>query len=138
MVVVVLTRSGIELPRGMPEPGLPVVGRLAGASAVAPDVPVALWVVARRARLLEPRMLVGSVIRNKIHNYANVSFFCFGHQMIKISHRAVQRIDCSVIGDVVTKIDERRGVHRCNPDGADAKIMQIVETRSDAVDVDVT
>src|SRR2546429_8212651 len=58
VVVVILTGRRIELPCRMAKPRLPIVGRLAGAFPVAPDVPIALRVGARGSRFLEPGVLV--------------------------------------------------------------------------------
>src|SRR5207248_7482715 len=59
VMVVILTCGGIKLPGGVAKPRLPIVGRLPGALAIAPDVPVALRIRARGTRLLEPGVLVG-------------------------------------------------------------------------------
>ncbi len=104
----------------MAKPRLPVVGRLALPFAVAPDVPVALRICARRTRFLKPRMLVRCVIRHKIHDYANAALPRFTDQSIKIRESAVERIDSRVIRNVIAEIHQGRRVHRANPDGIDA------------------
>ena len=80
-------------------------------------------------------MLVGGVVRNKIHDDADVAGFRFLHQMIEIGHGAVLRINRGVVGDVVAEVDLRRRIHRRDPDGVDAEIFQVVEALGDAVEV---
>ena len=79
VMVVILVGDWVEFPRGMAKPRLPVVGRLARPFPVSPDVPVALRVCTRRTRFRKPGMLVRRVIRNKIHDHADISFFPFTH-----------------------------------------------------------
>ena len=135
MVVIELAGPRVEFPGGVAEPGLPVVGRLAGAFAVAPDVPVALGIGARGAGFDEPRMFVGGVVRNEVHDHADVASFRFLHQAIEIGHGAVLRIDGGVVGDVVAEVHLRRRIHRRDPDGVDAEVFQVVEALGDAVEV---
>src|SRR5438105_14187063 len=58
-VVIPLIRRWIEFPSRTAEGREPIIRRLILAFAVAPDIPVALRIVGRRARVLEPGMLVG-------------------------------------------------------------------------------
>src|SRR5216684_4296823 len=135
VMVVILIRSGVEFPSRMAKPRLPVVGRLALPFPVAPDVPVALRICARRTRFLKPRMLVRSVIRNKIHDHSNVALLGFTDHPIKISKRAVERIDGGVIRDIVAEIHQWRRVHGANPDRIDAQVAKIIQARGNSVDV---
>ena len=58
MVVIPLARLCIKLPCPMSKPGLPVVRRFARPFAIAPNIPIALGIVARGTRLLKPGVLV--------------------------------------------------------------------------------
>ena len=140
IVVVVLARLLIPLPRRVAKPRLPVIRRLAFirrclAFAIAPDVPVAFGIVARRTGLEKPFVLVGGVVDHVVHDHADVALLCFGDKVVEIRHAAVERIDGGVIGDVVAVVDARRGIHGRDPDGVDAEVMQVVEARRDALDV---
>src|SRR5205085_11558159 len=70
IVVVVLVRLRVDLPGRAAEPGEPIV-RWAPVLSIAPDIPVALGIRPRTARLFEPRVLVRGVIRDKIHDHAD-------------------------------------------------------------------
>ena len=140
IVVVVLARLLVPLPCRVAEPRLPVVRRLAFvgsrlAFAVAPDVPVAFRIVARRAGLEEPLVLVGGVVDDVVHDDANVALLRFGDEGVEVRHAAVEGIDRRVVRDVVAVVDARRGIHRRDPDGVDAEIVEVVEARGDALDV---
>src|SRR5208282_5531111 len=119
----------------MTKPGKPIVGRLGRHSAVTPDVPIALLIILRRTRSEEPWVLVRSVIRNKIHNHADLAFLGLTDELIEIRHGAKLRVDGRVVGNVVAKIDLGRRINRSDPDGVYAEILQIVQTRSDTVQI---
>ncbi len=95
------------MPCRMAKPRLPIVGRLAGAFPVAPDVPVSFRIRARGTRLLEPGVLIGGVIGHQIHDHADVSLFCLADQAFEIRERAVKGVNGGVVGDVVPEIHER-------------------------------
>src|ERR1700722_19843495 len=68
VVIVVLSRGGIECPRGTAERRLPVIRRLSWSLAITPDIPVAAGRIARGFRFQKPRMFIGTVVDNKIHD----------------------------------------------------------------------
>ena len=80
-------------------------------------------------------MLVGGVVQHQIHNDADVALARLSNEAIEIGQGAVLRIDGPVVGDVVAKVDLRRGIDRCEPDGVDSERLQIVQPRSDAVQI---
>ena len=88
---------------------------------VAPDVPVALGVVARGARLQEPRVLVGGVVRDEVEDHPQAARVRGRDQRVEVGERAEQRVDVAVVGDVVAEVGHRRGVDRREPDGVDAQ-----------------
>jgi hypothetical protein len=47
----------------------------------------------------------------------------------------ILRIDVAVVADLVAEIDPRRRVERCQPDGVDTEIDQVVQSLCDAVEV---
>src|SRR5437899_5483454 len=56
----------------------------------------------------------------------------FREQAFEIGHRAEQRIDLAIVGDVVAEIRHRRLEERRNPDRIDAKSRDVVELGHDA------
>src|SRR5439155_21879312 len=72
-MVVVLLRMRVVFPSASTKAQQPVVRRPAAGARAAPDIPVAFGVVARRPRLNKPRMLVGSVIGDKIQDSFEVA-----------------------------------------------------------------
>ena len=100
LVVVVLAGLFVPLPRRVAEARLPVVGRLALvggrlALAVAPDVPVAIGVGARGARLQEPLVLVGGMVHHHVHDDADVALAGFGDQTVEVGQCPILRDRCS-------------------------------------------
>src|SRR5438876_11900474 len=83
-VVIPLIGWWIEFPSRTAESREPIVWRLILAFAVTPDIPVALRIVARRARLLEPGMLVRGVVHHEIHDDVDPAFLCFARQVVEI------------------------------------------------------
>jgi hypothetical protein len=95
---------------------------------VAPDVEIAR----RRAglgapRLLEPRMLVGGVVDDKLGDDADAAPVRFGDEAAEVAHVSVGRIDRAVVGDIVAVVAERRGIEGQDPDDVDAETFDIVE-----------
>ncbi len=128
LVVVVLARLLVPLPRGVAEDGLPVVGRLALvgcglALAVVPHIPVAIGIVfdERDSRnhlcLSEEWFITMSMM------HADVALVGFGDQVIEVGQGAVLRIDSFVVGDVVAEVDLRRRIDGREPDGVDAELL---------------
>ena len=131
-MVVVLAGCGIEFPGVAAEVAEPVVGRPAAGSRIAPDVPVAFGVVARGARFLEPRMLVGRVVRHEVEHQLHAAAMDLGDQLVEIGERAEDRVDVGVIGNVVAEVGHRRRIDRRQPDGIDAEPLQVVEPRKNS------
>ena len=109
-VQVVLAGRRVELPRRAGEERAPVV------RALAPPVPVALRVVADRARLHEPRVLVGRVVDDEVHDELHAARVHAGEQRVEVRQRPERRVDVLVVGDVVAVVVLRRGVDGREPD----------------------
>ena len=140
-VEVVLAGRGVELPHRAGEERAPV-GRLrAGRSrghAVAgrpPPVPVALGVLARRARGGEPGVLVGRVVDDQVQDQPHPALVDGGEQPVEVRERAERRVDVLVVGDVVAGVVLRRRVDRREPDDVDAQRRQVIEPRLDPAQV---
>ena len=126
-VVIVLFGLAIPLPRRSAKRRYPVVRRLVGAFAVAPDVPVALGIVARRLRLDEPRMLVGRVIDHEVQNDPDAVLLAQLLQPVEVRQRAILRVDVFVVGDVISEVNLRRREARRNPDRIHPERVQIIQ-----------
>ena len=134
-VQVVLPALGAVCPRRAAEDAAPVRRRTAVLLRVAPDVPVTLFVGAAGARLQEPRMLVGAVVVDEIHDDADAALLCACDQLLHLVHRAKIVIDARVVADVVAVVDHGGRVNGGEPDRADTELLQIVELFRDAAQV---
>ena len=130
-VQVVLVRRCIVLPGRAAEVRLPVV-RLFSASAVLPDVEVAVGIRAGLAALDEPGVLVGRVVDDKVHDELDARFMCRLQQGVKVCHRAEVLHDGAVVGDVVAVVVVGRLVDRGEPDDIDAELLEIRDAARDA------
>ena len=134
-VIVILPGRLVELPRAAAELGQPVVRHAAIRLRIAPDVPVAFGIVARGAALDEPGMLVGGVVRHEVEDQLQAVVMRGREQRIEIRHRAEQRIDAGIVGDVVAEIGHRRGEDRRQPDRVDAERFHIRQPPQDAGEI---
>ncbi len=136
-VEVVLTARLVEVPGGAGERGAPVVGlgaRRAGLVALAsrpPPVPVALG-RARVARLDEPRVLVGGVVDDEVHDQPEAALVAAGDEGVEVGEGAEERVDVLVVADVVAVVVHRRAVDGREPQHVDAELGEVVEPRRDA------
>jgi hypothetical protein len=128
-VVVVLAGLRVERPRAAAEVGKPVV-RL-----IAPEVPVALRVVARGARFAKPRVLVGGVVGHEVEDQLEPARVRRLDQAIEVGERAEHRVDAGVIGDVVAEVLHRRRIDRREPQRVDAELGEVVEARQHAGEI---
>ena len=67
-------------------------------------------------------MLVRRVIEDEIDEDAHLPLVRFSHELIEVRHRPVVGIDRTIVGDVVARVLERRGVHRHEPERVDAEV----------------
>lgn len=128
-------------PRGTAELRRPIGGRkLAGLTATVPeDIAGALGrTFSRGKRRLEPGMLVGGMIRNDIDHDFDSRGMRGGDEGVKIFKRSQTRIDVTIIGNVVTAIDERRRIEGAHPNGVHSELGQIRHLGGDAVDIPQT
>ena len=80
-------------------------------------------------------MLVRGVVGHDVHDDADFSLFRLGHQPVEISHGAVLGIDRFVVGDVVAKVNLRRGIDGRQPDGVDSQPLNVVKPLGYAVEI---
>jgi hypothetical protein len=55
--------------------------------------------------------------------------------VVHVGEGAVLRVDGLVVGDVVAEVHLGRRIHRRNPDGVDAEVLEIGQALGDAVQV---
>src|SRR6476469_2181526 len=134
-VVIVLGRRFIEAPGGTAEIAHPTVGRGAVGLWIAPNVPIALRIVARGAALDKPRMLIGRVVRNEVDNDLKAARMCLFDESIEICKRPEDRIDAAIIGDVVAEVRHRRRIDRGDPERVDLQPLQIVEAAANPFEI---
>src|SRR5580698_6648310 len=72
-------------------------------------------------------MLVGGVVDDKIHDDANATLVRFAGENVEVGKGAIHWIDILVVGYIVAEVELRGWTARCDPDGVDAQLMQVVE-----------
>jgi hypothetical protein len=102
---------------------------------VAPDVPVVVRRVGIGARLLEPRVLVGGVIRDEVDHDADATVARGPDELDELPGRAEPLVDAVVVGDVVAVVAVGRRLERHQPDTCDAQPRQVVDLPDQAVEV---
>jgi hypothetical protein len=134
-VIVILSRRRIIFPGAAAEFRQPVIGRTAIGRCIAPDVPVALWVIARGAALREPGMAVGGMVRHEVEDDLQPEPVRRLEQRVEIGHAAEQGIDADVVGDVVAEIGHRGSEDRRQPYRIDAERGDIGQSLCDALEI---
>jgi hypothetical protein len=94
----------VPFPGTAAEHGQPVVGRAAVGLGIFPDIPVALGVGARAAGLEEPGVEVGAVVGHKVDHELDAPAVGLFDEALEVLDGAKQRVDVSVVGDVVAKV----------------------------------
>ncbi len=130
----------IVLPCGAAEVGAPLVrlgtrsARFMAGFGRTPPIPIGVRIVLV-ARSLEPGVLVGRVVHDQIHDDPQTTSVRFGEQFVHVFHRAEQRIDGLIVGDVVAVVVLRGLVYRRQPQHVHAKVREIVESAGDALQI---
>ena len=130
-VEVVLPRGLVKGPGAAGEHGAPVV-RGAAVFAVAPNVEVALRVVAGRAALDEPGVHLRGVVHDEVHNHANAPGVHLGEHAVKVLHRAEAGLDGLVVADIVAVVPAGGAIEGREPDDVHAQLAQVVQAAGDA------
>ena len=94
---------------------------------VVPDVPVRLGVVARRARLDEPRVLVARVVHDQIGDDPDAASVRVVEELDEVVEEPELGVHGEEVTDVVPAVAHGRGVERQQPQAVDAEPLQIVE-----------
>src|SRR3954466_7266842 len=115
-MVVPLPRRCVPCPGVTAKDGGPMSRRLLRTAAIFPDVPVALRICSGGTGLLEPRVLVGCMVHNEIHEYTYVPLLGFRGETVPIVHGSVLASNIGVIRDIVSEIFVRRWKEGSDPD----------------------
>jgi hypothetical protein len=95
---------------------------------VAPYVEVAVArSLRRRARPLEPRVLIGRVVQDELGDDAQPSLVRLAQEQLEVLHRAAVGVHVEVIGGVVTVVFHRRRIEGEEPERRDAELLEVVE-----------
>lgn len=80
-------------------------------------------------------MLIGSVVRHEVEDQLQAVVVGGSDQRIEVFHRAEQRLDAGIVGDVVTEIGHWRGEDRRQPDRIDPQRFHIRQPLQDAGEI---
>ena len=92
-------------------------------------------ILPRTSTFDEPWMLVRGVIRDKIEDHFQTGRVRGVQEGLYVGHRAKQRFDAGVVGNVVAKISHRRGKDRRQPKRINPEGQQIGQPIDDASDI---
>ena len=134
-VEIVLASRLVVFPGRAAEDTAPVCRCAAVLLRIRPDVPVALIIVLAGSGFFEPFVLVRSVVEHQIHDDADTALARLFDQPVHILHRPISRIDAIVVSDVVSVVCLRRSIAWCKPHRSHAKTLQVIQLRSDPVDI---
>src|SRR6202011_1327880 len=81
------------------------------------------------------RMLDRRVIRNKVEDDFELLYMRFINDEIETFERAKDRINPTVISDIITEVMHWRGIDRRNPDRIDAEPDKIIEALPDTIKI---
>ena len=70
-----------------------------------PNIPIPILIVLGAARLLEPLMLVASMVDNQVHEKLHTALVTALNQLLDVRDRAILIRDAVVVGNVVSHID---------------------------------
>ena len=124
-VEVVLARHRIAGPRRLlharkDHPLVPVLWPLRR-----PEIPVVSWRRRIAARLLEPGMLIGRVIADKVDDDAKAELARVIHELDEVARRTGPRMYAVEVGDIVAVVLVGRRIERQQPQAGDAKPGEI-------------
>ena len=87
------------------------------------------------ARALKPRVLVRGVVADQLVDDADAAAVRVLDELVCVGEVAVHRVDVGVVGDVVAVVTHRRRVEGKQPDGVDAKLLQVRQLLDQAAKV---
>ena len=132
-VQIPLAQSGYILPCRTAEFGDPV-GGTAVRRAVLEDVIVLVLFVARQC-FFEPLMLGGGVVEHHVQHQADAAPVRLADKLLQILHRAVARVNGTIVGHIIAVVALGRGEERRQPEIVNAQVGEVVQFRGDALQI---
>jgi len=80
-------------------------------------------------------VLVGRVVGDEVDQDFQTERVGPGDDLVEILQRSVLRIDVVIVGHVIAVVLLRRGIERGDPDGVDAKALDILEPGDDSLKI---
>ena len=110
------------------------VRRVAVGRAILEDVIVLVLFVARQC-FFEPLMLCGGVVEHHVQHQADAAPVRFADKLLQILHRAVARVNGTVVGHIIAVVALGRGEERRQPEIVNAQVGEVVQFRGDALQI---
>jgi len=110
------------------------VRRAAVGRAVLEDVIVLVLFVARQC-FFEPLMLGGGVVEHHVQHQADAAPVRLADKLLQILHRAVARVNGTVVGHIIAVVALGRGEERRQPEIVNAQVGEVVQFRGDALQI---
>ena len=121
------------LPCRATELGHPVCGQIVRGS-VLKDVVILILFVARQC-FFEPLMLGGGVVEHHVQHQADAAPVRLADKLLQILHRAVARVNGTVVGHIIAVVALGRGEERRQPEIVNAQVGEVVQFRGDALQI---
>ena len=80
-------------------------------------------------------MLGGGVVEHHIQHQANAALVCLADEFFQIFHRAVARVNGTVVGHIITVVALGRGKKRGQPEIVNAQVGEIIQLGRDALQI---
>ena len=128
----------VILPCTTLEQTVPVVGRRLFSLTLAPVVVIVIGIVLAFLALYKPRMLVGGMIDDKIHEHAQTALMSAVKHLLKDIEIAVIGVNIAIVGYIITVVGVRRGVKRRKPYTVNIQRGDVIELAQNAPKVAYT
>ena len=80
-------------------------------------------------------MLGGGVVEHHVQHQADAALVRFADKLLQILHRAVARVNGTVVGHIIAVVALGRGEERRQPEIVNAQVGEIVQFRGDALQI---
>ncbi|KAH7193929.1 uncharacterized protein B0J16DRAFT_336255, partial [Fusarium flagelliforme] len=128
---IVFLRKLVPSPRRRRKIAPPIRRRLSHAIFVItcrfPDIPISLRIITRRSRFLEPSMLTGCVVDNKIKNNLQTAFMTLCDENVNILDASIGFVNLLIIGYVVAHITLWAFKDWRNPYDVNSQVVKIIK-----------
>ena len=83
----------------------------------------------------KPTVFIRGMIQHQIHNNTDISLFCLRDQLLHVIKISEHGVNILIIGNIITVVILGRSAHRRQPDGVNAKLLKIVQSFYNSLDV---